>query len=105
MTVKLICILVIRLASPPISAATMTYTVRVPLEACSSSFSTSSIEAATFGLAPANAAADGNSTLQRKKKISEKITDLAPILQKIRKTWKSKRSLQEESTPPPEFWW
>ena len=38
------------------------------------------------------------------RKISEKIGDM-PILQKIRKTWKSKKSLQEDSEPPQEFWW
>ena len=40
------------------------------------------------------------------RKISERIGDVMPLLQKIRKTWKSRKSLQEEdSTPPPEFWW
>ena len=39
------------------------------------------------------------------RKISEKIGDMPMILQKIRKTWKSKKSLQEDSEPPQEFWW
>ena len=39
------------------------------------------------------------------RKISEKIGDVPMILQKIRKTWKSKKSLQEDAEPPQEFWW
>ncbi len=89
----------------------MTYLDHVPLEACSSSFSTSSSEASAFGLSPSSTATAASASAsadeaasQRKKKISEKLTDMA-IMQKIRKAWKSKNNLQEDATPPPEFWW